>query len=336
MLVFFGPGPAVFAGAACQKTGRYLVDEGDRCCDGLKADNGSMALIDGKCVDRSNTIAVVLYGRTRCLACGDGQCDQFEDRCNCPEDCLPNRSRPKIRYQRDNSTPADLYRPREFPLGTPEGQSDVYRNYLKNAWDSGDATICERLPKRDKEFYPPGLSSSPVPTRGYPVRQGPFDQESAPLEDWQDFCRALATRDAAQCPAENRSVLPWLHDVCRGYLSSDAQKRNAGPGFCIDEIGRSLFYNEVRACLSGWKNRVFGGARRPLEELVATSASIEPFTEKELDLLRCVEINDPNPRNRCLTDFAVRWDNSRVCDLIEADPLGERRRAECRNGVNAK
>lgn len=336
MLVILWPGDAVMAGTACRETGQYVVEEADRCCEGLKADNGSNAFVEGKCVDRSNTIAVALYGRTRCLACGDGQCDQFEDRCNCPEDCQPNPTRPKIHFQRDNTSPTDHYRPREFPLQMPEGQSAVYRKYLKKAWDTGDATICEHLPKRDKEYYPPGLSSNPVPTRGYPSRQNEWDQESAPLEDWQDFCRALAKRDAAQCPAERRSALPALHDLCRGHINSYAQKRNTGPGFCIDEIGKSLFYGDVRSCLSGWKIRVFGGARLPLDELVATSESIAPFTEREIDLLRCVEINDPKPRARCLTDFASRWDDIRVCDLIEDGPVGDRRRSECRHAVNVK
>lgn len=53
------------------------------CCDGLIKRCG-VAFLDGRCdMEGKNSV----YNLPICIPCGDGVCGQFEDRCNCPEDC---------------------------------------------------------------------------------------------------------------------------------------------------------------------------------------------------------------------------------------------------------
>ena len=53
------------------------------CCDGLVKRCG-VAFFDGRCdMEGKNSV----YNLPICIPCGDGICGQFEDRCNCPEDC---------------------------------------------------------------------------------------------------------------------------------------------------------------------------------------------------------------------------------------------------------
>ena len=53
------------------------------CCDGLKRRCGA-ELFDGSC-DMAGKKS--MYSVPICIPCGDGLCGQFENRCNCPEDC---------------------------------------------------------------------------------------------------------------------------------------------------------------------------------------------------------------------------------------------------------
>jgi hypothetical protein len=53
------------------------------CCDGLVRRCG-YEFLDGTC-DMQGRNSV--YSLPICVPCGDGVCNQFEDRCNCPEDC---------------------------------------------------------------------------------------------------------------------------------------------------------------------------------------------------------------------------------------------------------
>ena len=56
------------------------------CCDGF-AKRCGVAFLDGTCdMEGKNSI----YNIPICVPCGDGICGQFEDRCNCPEDCRPD------------------------------------------------------------------------------------------------------------------------------------------------------------------------------------------------------------------------------------------------------
>jgi hypothetical protein len=53
------------------------------CCPGLVRRCG-VEFIDGNCdMEGKNSI----YNLPICLPCGNGICNQFENRCNCPEDC---------------------------------------------------------------------------------------------------------------------------------------------------------------------------------------------------------------------------------------------------------
>ena len=64
------------------------------CCDGLTKRCG-VEFIDGRCdMEGKNSI----YNLPICIPCGDGICGQFEDRCNCPEDCRGNLTSPSIKY----------------------------------------------------------------------------------------------------------------------------------------------------------------------------------------------------------------------------------------------
>jgi hypothetical protein len=53
------------------------------CCEGLMRRCG-MEFIDGTC-DMSGRHSVYSVGI--CVPCGNGVCNQFENKCNCPEDC---------------------------------------------------------------------------------------------------------------------------------------------------------------------------------------------------------------------------------------------------------
>ena len=53
------------------------------CCDGFVKRCG-VEFLDGRCdLEGKNSV----YNLPICIPCGDGVCGQFEDRCNCPEDC---------------------------------------------------------------------------------------------------------------------------------------------------------------------------------------------------------------------------------------------------------
>ncbi len=54
------------------------------CCEGLVKRCG-VEYFDGSC-DMSGDHSV--YGVPICIPCGNGICNQFENRCNCPEDCI--------------------------------------------------------------------------------------------------------------------------------------------------------------------------------------------------------------------------------------------------------
>ncbi len=53
------------------------------CCEGLVKRCGS-EFFDGTCdmIGKDSIYSVPI-----CIACGNGMCNQFEDGCNCPEDC---------------------------------------------------------------------------------------------------------------------------------------------------------------------------------------------------------------------------------------------------------
>ncbi len=53
------------------------------CCDGFIKRCG-VEYFDGSC-DMSGKYSI--YGVPACLPCGNGTCNQFENKCNCPEDC---------------------------------------------------------------------------------------------------------------------------------------------------------------------------------------------------------------------------------------------------------
>ena len=55
------------------------------CCEGFVKRCGS-AFFDGTC-DMAGEKSI--YSIPICVPCGNGVCNQFEDQCNCPEDCRP-------------------------------------------------------------------------------------------------------------------------------------------------------------------------------------------------------------------------------------------------------
>ncbi|MDP2652639.1 MAG: hypothetical protein Q8Q08_01265 [Candidatus Omnitrophota bacterium] len=67
----------------CGDTGYPWPDA--ECCDGMVRRCG-IDFIDGRCdMEGKNST----YAAPVCLPCGDGTCGQFENKCNCPEDCSP-------------------------------------------------------------------------------------------------------------------------------------------------------------------------------------------------------------------------------------------------------
>ena len=60
------------------------------CCDGFVKRCG-VEFLDGRCdMEGKNSV----YNIPICIPCGDGICGQFEDRCNCPEDCKSQLKEP--------------------------------------------------------------------------------------------------------------------------------------------------------------------------------------------------------------------------------------------------
>lgn len=60
------------------------------CCPGLVKRCG-LQFLEGHCdMEGKNSI----YNIPICIPCGDGICGQFEDRCNCPEDCRLKKKEP--------------------------------------------------------------------------------------------------------------------------------------------------------------------------------------------------------------------------------------------------
>ena len=53
------------------------------CCEGFVKRCG-IEFFDGSC-DMTGKFSI--YSISMCLPCGNGICNQFENRCNCPEDC---------------------------------------------------------------------------------------------------------------------------------------------------------------------------------------------------------------------------------------------------------
>lgn len=62
------------------------------CCQGFVRRCG-VEFLDGSC-DMKGENSV--YNLPICIPCGDGVCSQFEDRCNCPEDCNKSLSREEV------------------------------------------------------------------------------------------------------------------------------------------------------------------------------------------------------------------------------------------------
>lgn len=63
--------------------GQLGYDGAVACCSGLQKKCG-VEYYDGTC-NMTPTDPAYLF--PVCLPCGDGVCNQFENRCNCPEDC---------------------------------------------------------------------------------------------------------------------------------------------------------------------------------------------------------------------------------------------------------
>ena len=67
------------------------------CCEGLQKRCG-VEFFDGSCdMEGKNS----QYAVPVCLPCGNGTCNQFEDRCNCPEDC-DKKYKPPVKPVQDN------------------------------------------------------------------------------------------------------------------------------------------------------------------------------------------------------------------------------------------
>ncbi len=63
--------------------GLAYSDQDVECCEGLEKRCG-IRFFDGTCdMEGKNS----MYGVPICIACGNGVCGQFENECNCPEDC---------------------------------------------------------------------------------------------------------------------------------------------------------------------------------------------------------------------------------------------------------
>lgn len=73
------------------------------CCQGLVKRCG-IEFIDGRCdMEGKNSV----YNLPICIPCGDGICGQFEDRCNCPEDCKKDFKKPEPAKTEEKSSLGD-------------------------------------------------------------------------------------------------------------------------------------------------------------------------------------------------------------------------------------
>lgn len=75
-----------FAPPACGDLA-YAGDDIE-CCEGLTRRCG-VEFFDGTC-DMAGRFSI--YGVPICVPCGNGVCNQFENACNCPEDCKKNHT----------------------------------------------------------------------------------------------------------------------------------------------------------------------------------------------------------------------------------------------------
>ena len=86
----------------CGQEGEVIpVYPGYQCCPGLEAISPNKPDANGNC-------PYPLLGASICVKdCGDGQCTLGENKCNCPEDCVHNSLRIKLRFGGVTSRPPD-------------------------------------------------------------------------------------------------------------------------------------------------------------------------------------------------------------------------------------
>lgn len=92
----------------CVPEGQTMpVYPGYQCCPGLAAISTATPDANGNCPTHP------LLGASICTKCGNGSCGPGENKCNCPEDCLPTPTvapaplRLKIKFEGVTSRPAD-------------------------------------------------------------------------------------------------------------------------------------------------------------------------------------------------------------------------------------
>jgi hypothetical protein len=87
----------------CTPEGQTMtVYPGYECCPGLEAISPNKPDANGDCPEYP------LLGASVCVKdCGDGQCTLGENKCNCPEDCVHNSLKIKLRFGGVTSRPLD-------------------------------------------------------------------------------------------------------------------------------------------------------------------------------------------------------------------------------------
>ncbi|MCK5320070.1 oligosaccharide repeat unit polymerase [Candidatus Parcubacteria bacterium] len=100
-------------GIVCVKEGKYadhLSKDSFECCNGLS--KASALPMDDNCeviIPKNSPGAEPGWV---CINCGDGNCNKYENKCNCPEDCLTQTDQAKMIYSKESAW---------GPCANPEG-----------------------------------------------------------------------------------------------------------------------------------------------------------------------------------------------------------------------
>ncbi len=280
----------------CEPEGSYA--QGFECCPGLARRCGKIES-NGECNMEAGGY-MDLY--PECVACGNGTCDFWENRCNCPEDCKKTKDRSKIEFKPVGEANPPIPRISGVLLN-PINSGDIpsFAAKLMEAYDRSDSKICDGLLEPVKQVFDHGDYSTSSPTR----------------PQWVSYCLVLAQRDYKLC-----SGLKAFRSDCEYFFQSRVEQNNRSPQFCYEQYGKIYSSNDqLYHCLWTWKIHRFG--YREVDEIMETSNSIEPFTLFELALLKCLEKDHAFIQNqgkeaadRCFFELAKNQGDSKLCGLI--------------------
>ena len=261
-------------------------------------------------VTETGGCAVDGYNFPLCVPCGNGTCNRFENRCNCPEDCLPTKERPKIRYE----PPYELqkFRPNLGFSYEKEFMDEDLPSRLLSAFEKKDATLCDKIkPVRSQQ--------TKLPTPDDAAARAPSVYTSPSTEIYRMYCRALAIRDIDIC-----YQIPYL-GMSRDCAKILSLTSSPSPTRCLQHAGsRYADLDEVRRCYKDSLEHFFEDYSRRTAEEIAVADNIDTLKSDDFSMMKCLEIDTrwthnkqiaPSP-DKCIFDLALQLKNSNICKLI--------------------